>query len=373
MRLWTIVSRNLRNRKMRSALTVLGIAVGMMGVVTLKGLARGFENNWDQTLNARKTDVVVNRITTGSPIASPFSQKHADEIARMPGIEASGKVLGQLLPVENLPMILVTSWEWDCFIWDHLQVVEGRRHQSGQEKAALLGKAAAQILAKKVGDSIRIFGEEFTICGIFESVSMVEAGAIVIPLEVMQAKTDNENKINYLNLRLAEDIDKEGAREICDKIEANHQGLSASLASEAANHHSTTQAVKGMTLAVTLLAMIVGLASVMNTMFMSVFERTVEIGVLRAIGWKAARIRRMILLEATLLGIIGGIAGVVLGFLTREILYLFPMIRSTVRIEIGMEAILSTIAFSTIVGVLSGLFPAIRASRLKPTVAFRYQ
>ena len=81
-----------------------------------------------------------------------------------------------------------------------------------------------------------------------------------------------------------------------------------------------------MTLAVPLLSMVVGLASVMNTMLMSVFERTVEIGVLRAIGWKAARIRHMILLEATLLGISGGVLGVLLGFLVRELLYLFPAI-----------------------------------------------
>ena len=75
MRLWTMVSRNLRVRRMRTALTLLGIAVGMMAIVTLMGLARGFENNWDQTLNARKTDVVVNRITSGGPIPAPFSEE----------------------------------------------------------------------------------------------------------------------------------------------------------------------------------------------------------------------------------------------------------------------------------------------------------
>ena len=119
--------------------------------------------------------------------------------------------------------------------------------------------------------------------------------------------------------------------------------------------------------------MVVGLASVMNTMLMSVFERTVEIGVLRAIGWKAARIRRMILLEATLLGISGGVLGVLLGFLVRELLYLFPAISGTIRVEIGVEAIVFTLLFSTVVGALSGLYPAIRASRMKPTVAFRHQ
>ena len=123
MRLWTMVSRNLRVRRMRTALTLLGIAVGMMAIVTLMGLARGFENNWDQTLNARGTDVVVNRISTGSPIPAPFSEEVAREISALPGIEDCGGGLGILLPVESLPMILVTCWEWESYIWNHLEIV----------------------------------------------------------------------------------------------------------------------------------------------------------------------------------------------------------------------------------------------------------
>ena len=373
MRLWTMVGRNLSVRRMRSALTVLGIAAGMMAIVSLMGLARGFENNWNQTLNARGTDVVVHRFSAGSPIPAPFSEQSAREISSLPGIDASGGVLSALLPVEELPMILVTSWEWESFIWDHLEIVNGRMQESAREQAVLLGKSAARILDRGVGDSLQLLGREFSVCGIYESTSMIESGAILVPLEVMQEHSDNAGKVNFVNLRFAPEVGKTRAREICREIEQQHNGLSANLASEAARDNSTTRAVRAMTLAVTLLAMVVGLASAMNTMLMSVFERTVEIGVLRAIGWKASRIRRMILLESTLLGIAGGILGVALGFLARELLYLLPSIRGTIRLEIGLHAILFTIAFATVVGVLSGLYPAIRASRMKPTVAFRHQ
>jgi len=270
-------------------------------------------------------------------------------------------------------MILITSWQWESYIWDHLEVVDGRLPKGPNEEAAILGKTAARILDKKVGDSLALLGTEVTVQGIFESASMVESAAVVVPLAVMQAITDNAGKVNFLNLRLEAGTEKERAREICAEIEEAHKGMSASLASEAAENHSTTRAVKGMTLAVTILAMIVGLASVMNTMLMSVFERTVEIGVLRAIGWKASRIRRMILLEAALLGLVGGLVGVVFGFLARELLYLVPVIRGTIRLEIDAVAVLSTVFYALVVGVLSGLYPAIRASRMKPTMAFRYQ
>ena len=245
--------------------------------------------------------------------------------------------------------------------------------KGGNEKAVLLGKSAAQMLRKQVGDSLRMLGTEFSVCGIYESTSMIESGAIVVPLGVMQSHSDNAGKINFLNLRFDPGMDKTGGREICDQVEALHSGLSASLASESARQNSTTQAVEGMTLAVTLLSMVVGLASVMNTMLMSVFERTVEIGVLRAIGWKASRIRHMILLEATLLGLAGGLLGVLLAFLVREFLYFLPSIGGVIRIEIDLGAIAFTVMFATVVGALSGLYPAIRASRMKPTTAFQHQ
>ena len=153
---------------MRTALTLLGIAVGMMAIVALMGLSRGFERNWNQTLNARGTDAVINRITTGSPIPAPFSEDVAREISALPGVEASGGVLSALMPVENLPMILITSWEWESYIWNHLEIVEGRMQDDGNEKAVLLGKSAAQMLGKKVGDSLRMLGTDFSICGIYE-------------------------------------------------------------------------------------------------------------------------------------------------------------------------------------------------------------
>lgn len=373
MNLWPMVSRNLAVRRMRTALTLLGIAVGMMTIVTLMGLARGFERNWNQTLNARGTDAVIHRINTGSPIPAPFSEEVARDISSLAGVEASGGVLSALMPVENLPMILITSWEWESYIWNHLEIVEGRMQNDGEEKAVMLGKSAAQMLRKEVGDSLQMLGGEFSICGIYESTSMIESGAIVLPLGVMQGHSDNDGKINFLNLRFDPGVDKAGGRKICDQVEALHTGLSASLASESAQQNSTTQAVEGMTLAVTLLSMVVGLASVMNTMLMSVFERTVEIGVLRAIGWKASRIRQMILLEATLLGVAGGMLGVLLAFLAREFLYFFPSIGGAIQIEIDLGAIAFTLIFATVVGALSGLYPAIRASRMKPTVAFRHQ
>ena len=373
MNLLPMIIRNFKARRMRTALTLLGIAVGMMAIVALMGLARGFERGWDQTMNARGTDAVINRIAAGSPIPAPFSEEIALTVSSLPGIESSGGVLSSLVPVGNLPMVLITSWEWNSYIWNHLKIVEGRMPKRSDEQVILLGKSASQALGKGIGETLLLYGSKFPVCGIYESASMIESGAVLIPLKVMQDKSDNVGKINFLNIRFDSGIENSKARSILQEIEAIHPELSASLASESAQQNSTTKAVRGMTLAVTLLAMVVGLTSVMNTMLMSVFERTMEIGVLRAIGWKASRIRRMILLEASLLGVTGGTLGVLLAFAARELLYLFPSIGSAIRIEIAPDAVVFTIMFATIVGAISGLYPAIRASRMKPTAAFRHQ
>ena len=373
MNLLPMVARNFKVRRMRTALTLLGIAVGMMAIVSLMGVARGFERGWDQTMNARGTDAVINRAAAGSPIPAPFSEDISLSIQALPGIESSGGVLSSLVPVENLPMVLITSWEWKSYIWKHLRIIEGRMHKHREEQSILLGKSASQMLGKGVGDSLLLYGSKFPVCGIYESTSMIESGAILVPLDVLQRHSDNLGKINFLNLRFDPNMDKAATRSLCEEIEKIHPGLSASLADESARSSSTTKAVRGMTLAVTLLALIVGLSSVMNTMLMSVFERTMEIGVLRAIGWKASRIRRMILLEASLLGVAGGVLGILLAFGVREILYLFPAIGTAIRIEIALDAMMFTIIFASVVGTASGLYPAIRASRMNPTVAFRHQ
>lgn len=78
-----------------------------------------------------------------------------------------------------------------------------------------------------------------------------------------------------------------------------------------------------------------------------------------------------ILLEAALLGVAGGSLGIILAFVARQGLYLFPAIGSAIQIEIVTEAVIFTIVFATVVGTVSGLYPAIRASRMKPTTAFR--
>src|SRR5262249_42093273 len=120
-----------------------------------------------------------------------------------------------------------------------------------------------------------------------------------------------------------------------------------------------------------LLAVLVGVFGVMNTMLMTVFERKQEIAILLAIGWQRARIIRMVLLESAMLGLLGGIVGMGLGVLGVKLLETAPAIRGLLKPELSVQIMGLSLVIAIIAGVLSGIYPAWRSSRLSPSLAIQ--
>jgi putative ABC transport system permease protein len=120
-----------------------------------------------------------------------------------------------------------------------------------------------------------------------------------------------------------------------------------------------------------LLAVLVGVLGVMNTMLMTVFERTHEICVLLAIGWKRSRIVRMVLWESALLGFIGGLAGVLIGAAAVKVLQTTPAIRGLLEPDLSIGLLAIAVVIAVCVGVVSGLYPAWYSSRLTPGAVLR--
>jgi putative ABC transport system permease protein len=127
--------------------------------------------------------------------------------------------------------------------------------------------------------------------------------------------------------------------------------------------------VQAMSWGTSILALLVAILGVMNTMLMTVFERTHEIGVLLALGWKRSRIVRMVLWESALLGLFGGIAGVVFGTLGLKVLEQATAVRGLLEPDISARLLLTAVSIAIVVGVISGLYPAWRSSRLMPSLA----
>ncbi len=155
-------------------------------------------------------------------------------------------------------------------------------------------------------------------------------------------------------------------------IEKRFPDLTASISSEFAQNTDDMQQLESMTNAIVLMALIVGGIVILNTMIMTIYERTREIGTLRALGWQKRRILGMVVREAVLLSLLSGVVGIVLGMALTKLISLVP-VASYLSAEYDLAIFAQTLAVTLVLGVLGGLYPAWRASRLSPVEALRYE
>lgn len=360
-----VVTRSLKRRPIRTGLTLLGISVGIAAVVALIGLSRGLVSSWTAGMKSRGTEVVVNNMR-GSLTPKPFPASTRDRVAQVPGVAATCMILVDLMSIETAELMIVSGREWGCFAWDNLKLVSGRMPNDANERAVVLGTTAADILKKKVGDTVQIETEELAVVGIVNGEAFVENGSLILSLPLLQQLTGNQNQISAIDVRVVPGTD---IQRVCAEI---NRVVPEARADPAGQHIAGSEGyrvINAMSWGTSLLAVLVGVLGVTNTMLMSVFERRQEIAILLAIGWRRSRIVRMILWESALLGFFGGVIGVVLGIIGVEILKHAPALRGMLEPDLRINLMLEAVAIAVIVGVLSGLYPAWRSSRVAPSLA----
>ena len=368
MTFFNVVTRGLQRRPVRTGLTLLGIAVGIAAVVALIGLSRGLLTSWTAGMKSRGTDIVVHNMR-GSLTPKPFPASTRDRIKDLPGLAGTSQGLVELMSIENAELMVISGREWGGFNWGNLKLVSGRLPNDQNERAVVLGVTAADVLKKKVGDTVQIETEELTVAGIAEGGAFVENGSIILSLPLLQQITGNHDQISAIDVKVSPGTDDAGIRKLCDEISRLIPEAHAEPAGEHLVNTEGYRVIHGMSWGTSLLAVLVGVLGVTNTMLMSVFERRQEIAVLLALGWKRSRIVRMILLESAMLGLLGGIIGVGLGAVGVQLMKSAPAIRGLLEPDLSLNLILMAVGISLCVGVLSGFYPAWRSSRLSPSLA----
>ena len=368
MTFFTIVVRSLVRRPVRTGLTLVGISIGIAAVVALVGMAWGYEKSIVRQLDVIGIDVVVSNMS-GGLMPKVFDASLEEKIAPLPKVAATTSVLMQMLSIEDAPMMMISGREWGGFTWDKISVIEGRLPHNATERAVVIGRLAAEVLKKKPGDTVQIEADELPVVGIIDGQAVVENGAIILSLNVLQDITLNEGKVNFVDIRVTPGTTKQEVTALCDTIKDIFPEGRAMVASEVVGTSQGFRVARAMSWSTSLLAIVVGVLGVMNTMLMTVFERTHEIGILLAVGWKRRRIMLMVLLESALLGLLGGVLGVALGALGLKILETTPAIRGLLEPDLSPRLLLISIAIAVVVGVISGLYPGWRSSRLSPSLA----
>jgi putative ABC transport system permease protein len=368
-----IVGKNLLHRPTRSLLTLSGIAIGISAVVALTSIAWGFQRSWERADSARGADLILMKVTTRDPMGAPFDATLREEVMKLPQVTDASGLLSDLVSIEDSAPVLVFGWEREGFLWKHLRLTEGRWPKDDGENAAVIGSVAAGIMNKKVGSTVHIEAEDFTICGVFESDAIIENGCLVMALPQLQRVLEKAGKITYLYLKVSPETTPAQLEQLRGTIKSKYEGFRALTSGEVARNNTAIQLAKAMSWATSLLALFVGAVGVMNTVLMSVFERTHEIGILLAIGWRRSRIVRMILYEATVLSFLGGILGIVFGFASVKLLEMLPWMQGKIQGEMSLQLFAIAGGVALALGILGGVYPAYRASCLHPNEALRYE
>ena len=367
---FTIVVRGLLRRPVRTGLTLVGISIGIAAVVALVGISRGFEQSWASGMKARGTDVVVSNM--GSALSpKPFSSTVRDRIAKLPNVASACSIFVDLTSVEDSSMMVVSAREWGGFSWQNLKLISGRMPNDAMEPVVVLGQTAAESLKKKVGDPIQLEAKELSVVGIVDGGALVENGSVILSLALFQQITGNEGKINVIDLRATPGMSEDDVKRLCVEINNVVPEARAMVAGEHLGNSQAYRFIRAMSWGTSLLAVIVGVLGVMNTMLMTVFERKQEICILLAIGWKRGRIIRMVLLESALLGFLGGVVGVLIGTVGVKVMEKLPAIHGLLEPDLSARLVVMSVAIAVVVGVISGLYPAWRSSRLSPGLALQ--
>jgi len=313
-------------------------------------------------------DLVVSNMS-GGIMPKVYDESLKDKVAKLPRVAEVTSVLMQMLSIEDAPMMMVSGREWGGFTWEQLKVIEGRMPHDATEHAVVLGRLAAEVLKKKLGDTVEIETKELPVVGIVDGQAVVENGAIILALPVLQEITENQGKVNFVDIRVTPNTTKDELNTLCARIKGIFPAGRAMIAREVVGTSQGFRIARAMSWSTSILAIVVGILGVANTMLMTVFERTHEIGILLAVGWKRRRIVSMVLCESALLGLLGGVTGVAMGAVGLKVLETTPFMHGLLEPDLSGKLLIVSVAIAVAVGIISGLYPAWRSSRLRPSRA----
>jgi len=361
-----LIISNLWNRKTRTVLTILGIAMGVAAVVSLSALGEGMASGMEEIFTSSDADLMVAQKDAMMVLFSKVDESIAADIERIPGVvEVTGTVIN-IVQMDTVPYFIVTGEDTRGFGMAHYRIIAGGPIL--QRKQILIGKLAAESFDKDVGEAFRLEGSTYRVVGIYETGTSFEDGGAVMSLSDAQRLFDQRYQVSYFNLRVN---DKTRIDAIRNEIEDRWPKLAATRSGEQTRQTEMLGMYRSFGFYMGIFAVLVGGLGMMNSTLMSVFERTREIGVLRAIGWRRRRVIVMILGESLIVALLGGVVGVGVGYGLTEAIKLSPAVSSMLSGAYTIDIFVRALGLSIGLGILSGLYPAWRASKLLPAEAMR--
>ncbi|MEZ4673973.1 MAG: FtsX-like permease family protein [Caldilineaceae bacterium] len=314
--------RNLWRRRTRTLLSAGGIGIGVATLVMLGGLTDGMIDELNGLAGSGGTgNITVMQRDVADMSLSTLDERVADQIRNMPEVQAvSSYVLG-FISNRELPLFIIGGLDPNSAAMSHYQLIEGRYIQRPNE--LLIGKVAAETYKVTLGDTMTLYDNRYRVVGIFETGTAYEDGGGIIALREAQRLLNRGRTVSFIFVDVKNPAQADAIR---DAIDRRFTEARASLSSEFAQNTDDMQTMYAMIDVIRALAMLVGGIVVANTMIMSIFERTREIGTLRAVGWAARRILGQILQESLYLCLVAAVMGAIFGVLLLTLLTLVPIV-----------------------------------------------
>ncbi|HEY6000162.1 MAG TPA: ABC transporter permease [bacterium] len=384
-------ARNLLRKKVRSLLTLVGIALSAWVLISLLGFNRGYQQALSRDIDNMGFQLIVT--AKGCPYEAAtmmlkggtglryMKEAILGDVARDPAVETITPMLMQAVfdpdKGESGGISAFVGVDPQTFprMKSFLQFRQGGWFSNDEALEVVMGYEAAELEQREVGDKTLIpeKGVELKVVGILKRSGTQDDGTLFLPIRTLQRIFERQGELTGIGIKLRKDANSSAFEE---RLYQLPDVQVVSMAQVRQTIMSLVATAKVMVLSIAVIAILIAMVGVVNTILMSVLERYQEIGILKTIGAMPGDIFRLVWLETLVLCLTGGAAGVLLALglarltelLIRRVL---PFAPSGGLVQIDVRLALVTLGTILAIGLLSGVYPAWRAGRVRPLESIR--
>ena len=389
--LFEVAYKNLLRKKTRSVLTVLGIALAGWVLVSLFGFNRGYEKSLNKDIDNLGFQMLV--VAKGCPYEAAtlmlkggtglkyMQQTIARQVAKEPEVEGVTSMLMQVVfdPNKGQSGGLTAFLGVDPITYPKLKSAlpfkAGGWFKAPDAVEAVFGYEAAELEQREVGDKYLIPEKnvEVKVVGVLARTGTQDDGTIFLPLDTVQKIFGVKDELTAIGVKVRKDVDM---TKFEDKMFKLPDVQVVSLSQVKTTIMTLVSTARVMVLSIALIAILIAMMGVVNTILMSVMERRQEIGILKSMGAQASDIFRLVWFETVLLCLSGGLVGTLLALGTAKaadmlIRRILPYSPSGGLVAIDLRLVLFTLGIVTLIGLVSGLYPSWKAGRMRPLETIR--
>jgi len=367
-----LVVRNIFTCKVRSLLTGAAVAIAIMTIFTLGVLTYSLRETAVSILRTGTADFSVGQKGVSDVLYSSLDETEVARIKSYPQVQSAVGLLVAAIDLnKEHPLFLQLGMQPDELETFGVQVLDGAPYTPTAADEMMLGYRAAHDFNKSVGDMFTIKDQQFRVVGIFSTGQVFGDSAAMLPLPTLQAQERKPGNVTLVFVKVRPGADIDALRK---KIDDDNPGLATvRTESEFGRIDRNLKLISAANVGASILALVIGAIGVMNTTTMSVFERTREFGVLRAVGWSRLRVLALVMAEAVMITLGGVAAGLAAGYVAVKLIQRVPEVVGVFQPDYPGDIFGRALGIAMGMAFIGAFYPAVRAALLKPIEALRHE